>query len=172
MYKLVTIFLILVFTITAQDKNQITIDSKSGKPMLVGLCDRDAFVDTNFSWWFNSGYKFYYPADSVITLLSDIKLDYSIKIIMGTWCSDSRREVPRFYKLLDGLKFPETKVTLINVDRKKKGLDATVDDLNILLVPTFIIYNGSKEIGRIIETPITSLENDLLQILTKTSIDK
>ncbi len=172
MYKTFTILLMLVFSITAQDKNKISIDSKSGKPMLVGLCDREAFIDTNFAWWFNSGYKYYSPNDSVVTKLDSVKIDYTIKIVMGTWCSDSRREVPRFYRLLDELKFPDAKITLINVDRNKKGLEINVDDLNIVLVPTFIIYSGDTEIGRIIETPKETLEKDLLQILIKPNIDK
>ena len=172
MYKTFTILLMLVFTITAQDKNKISVDSKSGKPMLVGLCDREAFVDTNFAWWFNSGYKYYSPNDSVVTKLDSVKIDYTIKIVMGTWCSDSRREVPRFYRLLDELKFPDAKVTLINVDRMREVSEINMDDLNILLVPTFIIYRGGKEIGRIVETPIETLEKDLLNILSNSIVEK
>ena len=171
MYKILTILLMLVFTVTAQDKNKISIDSKSGKPMLVGYCDREAFVDTNFAWWFNSGYKFYSPKASVITMLNEVETDYTIKIIMGTWCSDSRREVPRFYKLLDELKFPDAEVTLINVDRMKEGHEINIKDLNVLLVPTFIIYSGGKEIGRIIETPKETLEKDLLKILINSIVN-
>ncbi len=70
MYKILTILLML--TATAQDKNKISIDGKSGKPMLVGLCDRQAFVDTNFAWWFKSGYKYYSPEASVVTMLNDV----------------------------------------------------------------------------------------------------
>ncbi len=86
---------------------------------------------------------------------------------MGTWCSDSRREVPRFYKILDELNYPEEKVELINVDRNKVGIENSVDSLNIELVPTFIIYSKGEEIGRIIETPKESLEKDLAKILNK-----
>jgi len=84
---------------------------------------------------------------------------------MGTWCSDSRREVPNFYKILDKLNYPDNKITLINVDRKKNGIEIDVSKLNIELVPTFIVYRNNTEIGRIIETPNESLERDLLKIL-------
>ncbi len=172
MYKILTILLMLMLTATAQDKNKISIDGKSGKPMLVGLCDRQAFVDTNFAWWFNSGYKYYSPKASVVTMLNEVKTDYTIKIIMGTWCSDSRREVPRFYKLLDELKLVDEEITLINVDRMREVPEINMDDLNILLVPTFIIYRGGKEIGRIVETPIETLEKDLLNILSNSIVEK
>lgn len=84
---------------------------------------------------------------------------------MGTWCSDSREQIPAFYKILDELNYPSDKVTLICVDRKKKGLSNEADGLNIELVPTIIFYRNGEEIGRIIETPQESLEKDLLGII-------
>ena len=167
MNKTLLILILLFSTLTAQEKNTIFVDSKSGQAMLVGLCDREAFADTNFAWWFNSGYKFYHPDVDIITKINEVDVEYSITIVMGTWCSDSRREVPRFYKLLDELNFSEEKLTLINVNRQKDGIDSNVTSLNIELVPTFIIYINDEEIGRIIETPEESLEIDLLKILTQ-----
>jgi hypothetical protein len=54
---------------------------------------------------------------------------------------------------------------MIAVDSKKQasGLDITAYDIE--RVPTFIIYKEGKEIGRIIETPVQSLEADLQKIL-------
>ena len=167
MIRIFIILLLLVFSITAQDKNKTIVDGKSGKIMLVGLCDREAFADTNFAWWFDSGYKFYHPDTTAISQIKEVKNDYTITIVMGTWCSDSRREVPRFYKLLDGLNYPEESIKLINVDRNKVGIDNNDESLNIELVPTFIIYSDGEEIGRIIETPKESLEKDLSKILNK-----
>ncbi|MCK5455603.1 MAG: hypothetical protein KAI45_00660, partial [Melioribacteraceae bacterium] len=88
MNKIFTILLLFVFTITAQDKNKLSVDDKSGKPMLIGLCDREAFVDTSFAWWFDSGYKFYRPEGTAIAQLKEVNKDYTIVIVMGTWCSD------------------------------------------------------------------------------------
>ena len=166
MIKILTIVLLSIVTITAQDINKTLIDSTSGKPILIGLSNREAFVDTNFAWWFDSGYKFYRPDTNAIAQLKEVSTDYTITIVMGTWCSDSRREVPRFYKILDVLNYSDENIKLINVDRDKVGIDNGVDSLNIELVPTFIIYNKDDEIGRIIETPIESLEEDLSKILT------
>ncbi|MCF6268101.1 MAG: thioredoxin family protein [Melioribacteraceae bacterium] len=167
MSKIFLILILSLITITAQKKNKILIDSTSGKPMLVGLCDREAFADTNFAWWFNSGYKFYQLDTTVIAGLKEVSKEYTITIVMGTWCSDSRREVPRFYKITDELNYPKEKITLINVDRSKTEVDINVESMDIELVPTFIIYSEGKEIGRIIETPNKSLEKDLLEILNK-----
>ena len=165
MNKLLLILILLSSILLGEEKNKIIVDGKSGKPMLVGICDREAFADTNFAWWFNSGYKFYKPDINILEQLKKIDSTYTIAIVMGTWCSDSRREVPRFYKLLDAIEFPEKRVTLINVDRDKKGISVDVSKLNIERVPTFIVYRNNEEVGRIIETPKINLEEDLLEIL-------
>lgn len=87
-----------------------------------------------------------------------------VTIVMGFWCEDSQREVPRFVKIWQeaGGKIDE----LWAVDREKKSVVAGYDALNIQFVPTFIFYRNGAEIGRIVETPKSgSLENDILQIL-------
>jgi thiol-disulfide isomerase/thioredoxin len=166
MIKILMIVLLSIVAITAQDINKTLMDSTSGKPILIGLANREAFIDTNFAWWFDSGYKFYRPDTNAIADLKEVSKDYTITIVMGTWCSDSRREVPRFYKILDELNYSDENLKLINVDRDKIGIDNGVDSLNIELVPTFIIYSEEKEIGRIIETPNESLEKDMSKILS------
>jgi hypothetical protein len=38
--------------------------------------------------------------------------------------------------------------------------------MNIVRVPTIIVYENNIESGRIIENPVTSLEQDMVKILT------
>ncbi len=174
MKSLIKILFTLIFifhffsNLDAQEKNSSTFkiitDEKSGKPMLIGLCTRENLMkDTSFSWWFEAEYDYYTPEDSVMNL---INLD-SIKIVcvMGTWCSDSRREVPRFFKILDNLKFSEENLSLYCVDRKKQAEGFDIDQFVIERVPTFIFYKNDSEIGRIIETPEATLERDILKII-------
>jgi len=167
MKKIFLFLMILSALVFAQDKNKLVTDDKSGKPMLLGLCDRTSFADSNFSWWFNSEYD-NYTLDSTETLkLSKVINDIKITIVMGTWCSDSRREVPRFLRILDKAKYNFQNFTLICVDRNKTAPDGLVEKLDIKLVPTFICTKEEKEIGRIVETPKETLEKDLLQIVVK-----
>ncbi|MCK9209655.1 MAG: thioredoxin family protein [Ignavibacteriaceae bacterium] len=165
--KNLLLILFFSFVTLAQTTNQCVIDQKSGKAMLVGICDREAFKDTSFAWWFNAEYENYNLDKETLT---NVKMDnefHSITIVMGTWCSDSRREVPRFYKILDSLNFPPGKVKLIMVDRKKEAGEMDISSLKIELVPTIIFYNDGLEVGRIIETPKETLEKDLAAILAK-----
>ena len=85
---------------------------------------------------------------------------------MGTWCEDSQNQVPRFYKILQQLDFNLKKVQLITVDRSKKTPENLEAGLNITNVPTFIFYKNSTEIQRIVESPVETLENDMLKILS------
>ena len=55
---------LFISSLFAQNKNFVTVDSSSGEPMLLGYCNRDAFKDTSFSWWFNSE-NLFYKVDSV-----------------------------------------------------------------------------------------------------------
>ena len=120
------------------------------------------------SGWFIKGYDEYQFSSEVINRLQDISKDnLTIKIVMGTWCSDSRREVPRFMRILDIWRFPVSMVTFIGVDNAKLSTVVEYDKLGILRVPTFIIYKNNIEAGRIIEKPLTSLEQDMVNILTR-----
>jgi thiol-disulfide isomerase/thioredoxin len=116
--------------------------------------------------WYISGYDNYeFNSESVNKLLDISKEGLKIKIVMGTWCPDSRREVPRFMRILDLWQFPLTDVIFIGVDNAKLSPVGEYESLNIQRVPTFIIYRNNIEAGRIIENPATSLEQDIVNIL-------
>ena len=164
--NIVVILLIIVSISFGQENTNTEIDEKTGKPILIGSLNRAAFQEDDFAWWFNSGYKFYTTDTLTMKKMSAIDIDsLDITIVLGTWCSDSRREVPRFYKIIDELQFPQKRIQMIGVNRNKESSDNDITSLNIELVPTFIFYKDRKEIGRIIETPKVSLENDMLHIL-------
>ena len=82
----------------------------------------------------------------------------NIKIFMGTWCHDSKREIPRLIKILDNLKFSESKIDIIALTKDKKGYFKDYSKYKVLNTPTIIFYLDNNEIGRIIEKPKDSLE--------------
>ncbi|MGE5432685.1 MAG: thioredoxin family protein [Syntrophomonadaceae bacterium] len=169
----ILLFFTAVLTLNAQEnKLKSVTDEKTGRQMLVGVANRSAFQDTSYSRWFNPEYDNYRVKTKDLAGLSDKIKDYGITIVMGTWCSDSHREIPRFYKILDTLKYPGSKVKLIMVDKKRKDLSGEVDSLNIELVPTIIFYKDGKEEGRITEAPQETLEKDTFNIVTGTSKKK
>jgi hypothetical protein len=158
------------------DIQQNSADKKDENPQPVNYSDQSTWLLGYFnpgqlksephSVWFYKGYDDYQVNQEAIKSLCEIGQEgLSIKIVMGTWCPDSRREVPRFMKVLDAWKFPADYLTFIGVDNGKLSPIGGYEALEIQRVPTFIIYRNNLEAGRIIENPSTSLEQDMVNIL-------
>lgn len=165
-YFLLAILSIFISALSsAQIKNQITIDEETSKPMLIGLFDRNAFSDTSFSSWFNNEYENYNVDTSTLNLIAEDTAQINLTIILGTWCSDSREQIPRLLKILDFLHYPESKMQMVAVDRNKKAGDYDIDHLKVELVPTIILYKEDVEVGRIVESLRMSLEEDMADFI-------
>jgi thiol-disulfide isomerase/thioredoxin len=135
---------------------------------LLGYFNINRFNQQPHSDWFLKGKEEYnYDQETVNKLKNISNSGITIKIVLGTWCPDSRREVPRFMKILDAIDFPGDKLQFIGVDNMKISPIENYDALDIQRVPTFIFYRNNIESGRIIENPVTSLEQDMLDILTR-----
>lgn len=150
--------------------NQLAKDSR-GNDMLLGKCTRAALLQAPFGDWYKPNYDSY-PVDSFsCNFIRPLLAGKSVTIFLGTWCGDSKREVPRVLKMLDCCGFSPNNLTLIMVSNKdslyKKSPQHEEAGKNIVRVPTIIIEQKGVEIGRIIEFPKTSLEKDLLSILRK-----
>ena len=165
-YTTFILFLLLISTGFSQDVNKVEYSERVGSMILIGECNRDAFTMEPFQEWYDFEYEEYTPEQSVIEKLKKSINDVSrIKIVMGSWCSDSQREVPRFYRIMDEAGITDEKVELLSVNRDKMVPGMDISALIIERVPTFIFYDGIKELGRIIETPAETLEKDFLMIL-------
>ena len=150
--------------------NQISKDSR-GNDMLLGKCTRAVLLQSPFADWFKPNYDSYIVDSFTCNFIRPLLANKSITIFMGTWCGDSRREVPRVLKMLDCCGFPMNDLTLVMVGNNdslyKKSPQHEESGKNIVRVPTVIVEQKGTEIGRIIEFPVTSLEKDLLTILRK-----
>jgi len=160
------LLLLLSINIFSQDKNKIIKDEENSEPMLIGYCTREIFSDSAFASWFNPAYKEYEPDSSAIEILKEKMNDIELTVVMGSWCDDSRIYVPRLYKILDEINYPTEKINLIAANRNKRTEGDEIESLAIDLVPTIIFYRNNSELGRIVETPQQSIEEDMLNILT------
>ena len=137
-----------------------------GKELLYGEVSREQLFFDYPHWQYI--YDEYEAVEKIIDSLAISKMEIDVEIFFGTWCGDSRRDVPRFYKVLDESDFTsENKVKLYAVNRKKKLKNELAEKRKIQRVATFIFYKKQKEIGRIVEYPHISLENDILDIINK-----
>lgn len=154
-----------ISSILAQEVNIKVRDTKTGNDILIGEVTRDGLQ--NIGEWFATEYNAYTPDTVAIRILKGLQsssLPY-IFVVLGTWCGDSKEHVPHFFKVMDIVKYPAEKVFMVAVDREKKGGDFCLSDFDITLVPTFIFTQKGDEIGRIIETPLTTIEQDIVNLI-------
>lgn len=139
---------------------KITLDSL-GRKVLVG----------QFSWedW-NKEMDWQIPQDYCINIsncfhLADIinKKKISFLIFAGSWCGDTRTELPKIIKIFQSCEFP--KYELIGLDRAKFEPSMRFVEFNIDKVPTLIILSNNQEIGRIVEFPNNDWFEDIRKII-------
>jgi thiol-disulfide isomerase/thioredoxin len=111
---------------------------------------------------FKKGYDNYVPLQ-----LSTLKYDdINVVVFFGTWCHDSKRELPKALKIFNKIGMNDENIELIAVGLDKKEPLGRAAKLNLMYTPTLIFFRGSKEIGRIIEKPVISLEKDIELIIS------
>ena len=114
---------------------------------------------------FKVNYQSYQPsAELVSSFKADLPEALEVRVLFGTWCHDSEREVPRLLKLLNLAGMPDESVEMYALDLKKKDPGGMADAMGIKYTPTFIFYVGGREIGRIVERPEESLISDIARL--------
>ncbi|RLV59010.1 thioredoxin [Parashewanella curva] len=104
--------------------------------------------------------------DSLTSVLHFNK-EITISVIIGTWCPDCHREIPRLAKVIDAIKGKNITVEYIGVDKQKTDPENISAQYQFERIPTIILHHDQQELGRIIEKPQQSLEKDLVEILTQ-----
>ncbi|MFQ6604163.1 MAG: TlpA family protein disulfide reductase [Fidelibacterota bacterium] len=156
---------ILLFIVLAMGQDQDSSASVMDEEKILGMCTISDITSGYHGKWYNKEFAEYEVDTFALRPVQEILGEIQIVLVFGTWCSDSRREVPRFLKILDSLEYPKNSLTLVAVDRDKimdpeSGYHFTIDR-----VPTIIFLMQGIELGRIVETPDESLEADMAAIL-------
>ena len=134
--------------------------------MIVGKTSQGSLFRDYPVFW--NRYRDYTPRKDVVEKITGVQGSFDILLFFGTWCKDSVSEVPKILRVLDAADNKNLKLTLYGVDRaKKEGLGMS-EKFNIRRVPTTIVLRDGTELGRIVEYPKNSCEEDLLKILLKT----
>jgi thiol-disulfide isomerase/thioredoxin len=159
-----TILFLFVLWVNAQEK-------PTPDKIIYGQCLINDLKQAPYAGWFTTGFDSYIPDQPAIDQLKKVGYkDLSIEIFFGSWCGDSKREVPRALKVLSAAAFPEKQIRLIGLGATdslyKRSPVGEEKGKGIYRVPTFIIYKNGKELGRINEFPVYTFERDLFTILT------
>lgn len=138
---------------------------------LWGTVTIDSLQKAPYDVWFKKNYADYKPTPSVIEALKALKInDFKVRIFFGTWCGDTKREMPRLLKVLDEMGFPKEKITFIALSSDdstyKQSNKGEERGYHIFRVGCYVFEKNGVEINRINEFPALSMERDVLAIFS------
>ena len=130
-----------------------------------GEFSRDQLENSTHNNWFLENYNAHPLNKALVSQIDSLFDDIKVTIYMGTWCEDSQREVPGFYKIIDALEANDQVRPIVGLNEDKVSHDGSAEQAGVTNVPTFVLSKDGQEINRIVEFPIISLEQDILDIL-------
>jgi dipeptidyl aminopeptidase/acylaminoacyl peptidase len=154
-----------------------TLDLGDYGVVVMGEVTRDRILIDLPDW--DAEFFDYEPDPAIIGSIAEHLGNVEITVLLGTWCSDSRREIPRLWKILDMIGYPSDEATLYAVGSSRFTSEMPIPEellewsnrikerYGVERVATIILHRKGEEIGRVVETPETTLEGDLLEILSK-----
>ncbi len=174
-----TTFSILLFALFACNRGSIPsstpyvnteIKNQDGNTILAGHCSKSILQTGSYKEWYRKNYDNYSTDTANIEAIKPLIQNVVIEIFLGSWCGDSKREVPKMLKALEQAGIDSTHIKLLFVDNStatyKQSPQHEERGKNIHRVPTLIVYKGKKELNRLVESPVVSIEKDLLNILS------
>ena len=139
----------------AQTQQQYVVladSAENNAKMLVGIIDKnDLISDTSFKWYAESQRIYPNPDTALVNAFRNNKDKIYFLFFGGTWCEDTHFILPKFYKTQEASGFPENRITVFAVDRKKNGTGNIAHAMNITHTPTIVVMKDGKEIGRLVE---------------------
>lgn len=111
------------------------------------------------------------PDAQAVQALTRVEPGAVVTVYLGTWCSDSKRELARLWRGLDDAGvFDESElpfaVEYVALDREKADPAGRAAAAGIEYVPTFVVTRGGEEVGRMVEESVPGIEHDLLALLS------
>ncbi len=152
--KKATLFLIILsFVLSPLAASKIIILGKTNPSEIFFLKDWKANYDN------------YTPDMKIIKKINSLNKEIKVEVYFGTWCGDSRNNVPKLIKIFENI--PKFKIEWTGIIWRKCDKSGLYKKYKLERVPTIIFYQNGKEIGRIVENPIKTLEQDILDIVSK-----
>lgn len=161
--KKLSIIIFIAFT-ACKSPQSFHVKGTSSDQIIIGSVQKSVLQTHPNTNWFEPNYKAYKPDSSTLVALKEYAPQTQVLVFAGTWCSDTQRELPQFYKVADGIGLNPNQIELQLLDENKKGFYFNESVFKIGAVPTFIFMREGKEIGRIIEMSTQAFEKEWLSI--------
>lgn len=135
-------------------------------PPLLGHVTREQV--RNYESWKALFATAYVPDAAAVATIRANARGITVLLVIATWCPDSKREVPRFFAIMDAAGIAESAITMVGVDRTKKDAEGLTERWGVTRVPTFIFLRSGQEVGRVVErTPQGStLEAEMAKLIS------
>lgn len=150
-YILFSLIFITACTATKKATDNYTVEPDAETKIINGVFS-STLLETDSSFkWFKTNMQWARPDAATVKLFQEKKNAFSLVVFAGTWCHDTQNLLPKFYKLVDASGFPPSKIMLVGVSRDKTDAAGLYKKYNITNVPTFIVIQKGKEVGRVVE---------------------
>ncbi len=134
------------------------------RPPLVGSTTLDAILAQLPAY--RKGMDEYEPAPADLANLRACDFPVTVEVFFGSWCPHCRETVPRMMKCIAAASNANIQLVYTGVPRPPFKDYGPAKEKNITGVPTFIVYDGGREIGRISTIPSgSSVEHELAKVL-------
>jgi len=152
----------------------VRVDTASGAqpepppPVLIGALEWQELAELDGWDAERTGYR---PDAAALDRLRSAAGSYTVWSVVGSWCSDSRREVPRLRRVLEEAGGDRIRHHLVGVDRTKwvggqEDLSRVIGAREVERVPTIVVVDDSgEELGRIVERAEGPIEQLMVEIL-------
>ena len=151
------IFLLVLFTVhpfadsSSEMNKEVTVN---GRTFLYGEINREGLTKGQYNAWFSHFYTQYELDNKHTHRIAAKHLEgITVKLLMGTWCGDSKRNVPVFFKFMDQIGLSDDRLQVWALDLRKTGPNQEQVRYKVSRVPTIIFYRDDVEIGRFVERP-------------------
>jgi thiol-disulfide isomerase/thioredoxin len=135
----------------------------AGQGEMLGPLTRESLFEMNPEW--QAVAAAYQPKPDCVEKLRALGREVKVEIFLGTWCTDSKAHVSAYFKVLDLADTPLIQTVCTGIPEAKENRSAYYRGREIVRLPTFLVFVDGREIGRIVETPEKSVEEDLVRIL-------
>jgi thiol-disulfide isomerase/thioredoxin len=152
MKAILTAIIICLSTIAlAQKTYHVTLDKDSTTKIFKGFLTKEVLqYEPSFKWYAPNA-QFYTPDSTAVKALKQKGNGIQIIAFGGTWCEDTQGIMPKFFTLTTASGFNQANITLWGVDRAKTTYGSLTQALGITNVPTFVVMQNGKELGRVVE---------------------
>lgn len=151
---------------------EISRDPENERVVYKGLFSwQDMENEPTFSW-LPSGMEAYNPDPAAVAWLQQNLHHYRLLIFIGTWCSDTKDLLPKLFKVLQQANIATGNLMMVGMDRKKTTITREgkrlVKKYKAKTLPAFVVIDeNGDEVGRIEESANKSVEEDLVNIISK-----